>query len=127
MNSYRDHLWFILDEWIHYIENTCDTYGTQLVFTNIHKFHFCHLNLVYIVMLSMSFLYPYKRFSVSAKICDIVCQIRGGGNYKCSLLLMVYDDSIGLTIADASVANTFVIDTFSDYITIFHSLPHSFS
>ena len=33
MNSYRDHLWFLLDEWIHYIENTCDTYGTQLVFT----------------------------------------------------------------------------------------------
>ena len=32
MNSYRDHLWFLLDEWIHYIENTCDTYDTQLVF-----------------------------------------------------------------------------------------------
>ena len=32
MNSYRDHLWFLLDEWIHYIENTCDTYSTQLVF-----------------------------------------------------------------------------------------------
>ena len=32
MNSYRDHLWILLDEWIHYIENTCDTYGTQLVF-----------------------------------------------------------------------------------------------
>ena len=84
-------------------------------------------------MLSVSFLYSYKSFSVSAKICEIVCQIhhhlqiRGGGNYKCSLLLMVYDDSIGLTIEDASVANTFVIDTFSDYITIFHSLPHSFS
>ena len=32
MNSYRDHLWFLLDEWIQYIENTCDTYTTQLVF-----------------------------------------------------------------------------------------------
>ena len=32
MNSYRDHLWFLLHEWIAYIENTCDTYGTQLVF-----------------------------------------------------------------------------------------------
>ena len=32
MNSYRDHLWFLLDEWIQYIENTCDTYCTQLVF-----------------------------------------------------------------------------------------------
>ena len=83
-------------------------------------------------MLSVSFLYPYKSFSVSAKICDIVCQIhhhleiRGRGNFKCSLLLVVYDDSIGLTIEDASIANTFVIDSFSDYITIFHSLPHSF-
>ena len=32
MNSYRDHLWFLLDEWIGYIENTCDTYGAQLFF-----------------------------------------------------------------------------------------------
>ena len=32
MNSYRDHLWFLLDEWIEYLENTCVTYGTQLVF-----------------------------------------------------------------------------------------------
>ena len=83
-------------------------------------------------MLSMSFLYPYKSFSVSAKICDIVCQIhhhleiRGRANFNCSLLLVVYDDSIGLTIEDASTANTFVIDSFSDYITIFHSLPRSF-
>ena len=83
-------------------------------------------------MLSVSFLYPYKSFSVSAKICDIVCQIhhhleiRGRGNFNCSLLLVVYDDSIGLTIEDASTANTFVIDNFSDYITIFHSLHRSF-
>ena len=84
-------------------------------------------------MLFVSFLYPYKSFSVSAKICDIVCQIhhhlqiRGGEHFDCSLLLVVYDDSIGLTIEDAFTANTFVIDTFSDYITIFHSLPHCFS
>ena len=84
-------------------------------------------------MLSVYFLYPYKSFSVSAKICDIVCQIhhhlqiRGRGNFNCSLLLVVYDDSIGLTIDQASTACTFVIDTFSDYITIFHTLPHSFS
>ena len=84
-------------------------------------------------MLSMSFLYPYKSFSVSAKICDIVCQIhhhlqiRGRGNFNCSLLFVVYDHSIGSTIEDSFTANTFVIDTFSDYITIFHSLPHSFS
>ena len=84
-------------------------------------------------MLSVSFLYPYKSLSVSAKICDIVCQIhhhleiRGRGNFYCSLLLVVYDDSIGLTIEDASTANTFVIDSFSDYVSIFHSLPHSLS
>ena len=69
-------------------------------------------------MLSVSFLYPYKSFSVSAKICDIVCQIhhhleiRGRANFNCSLLLVVYDNSIGLTIEDASTANTFVIDSF---------------
>ena len=84
-------------------------------------------------MLSVSFLCPYKSFSVSAKICNIVCQIhhhlqiRGRGNFNCSLLLVVYDDSIGLTIDQASTACTFVKDTFSDYITIFHTLPHSFS
>ena len=83
-------------------------------------------------MLSVSFLYPYKSFSVSAKNCDIVCQIhhhlqiRGRRNFNCSLLLVVYDDSIGLTIEGSFTANTFVIDTFSDYITIFHSLPRSF-
>ena len=83
-------------------------------------------------MLSVSFLYPYKRFSISPKIYDIVCQIhhhlriRGKGKFNCSLLLVVYDDSIGLTIEDASTTCTFIIDSFSDYITIFHTLPHSF-
>ena len=83
-------------------------------------------------MLSMSFLYLYKRFSISSNIYDIVCQIhhhlqiRGRGNFNCSLLLIVYDDSIGITIEDASSMCTFLIDTFSDCITIFHSLPHSF-
>ena len=32
MNSYRDHLWFLLDQWIEYIDNICDTYDTQLSF-----------------------------------------------------------------------------------------------
>ena len=32
MNSYRDHLWFLLDEWIKDIETSCDKYDTQLVF-----------------------------------------------------------------------------------------------
>ena len=83
-------------------------------------------------MLSVSFLYLYKRFSISSSIYDIVCQIhhhlqiRGRGRYNCSLLLIVYDDSIGITIEDVSSTCTFLIDSFSDYITIFHSLPRSF-
>ena len=83
-------------------------------------------------MLSMSFLYLYKRLFVSSRIHDIVCQIhrhlqiRGRGIFNCSLLLIVYDDSIGITIDDTSSTCTFLIDTFSDNITIFHSLPHSF-
>ena len=66
-------------------------------------------------------------------MCNIMCQIhhhlqiRGSGNFNFSLLLVVYDNSIGLTIDQASTACTFVIDTFSDYITTFHTLPHSFS
>ena len=83
-------------------------------------------------MLSMSFLYLYKRFFVSSRIYDIICQIhhhlriRGKGKFNCSLLLIVYDDSIGITIEDTSSKCTFLIYTFSDYITIFHSLPCSF-
>ena len=53
-------------------------------------------------------------------------RIRGRGKFSCSLLLVVYDDSIGITIEDASTTCTFVIDTFSDYITVFHTLPRSF-
>ena len=84
------------------------------------------------MMLSVSFLYLYKRFSLSSRIYDIVCQIhhhlqsRGKEKFSCSLLLIVYDDSIGITIEDASNTYTFLIDTFSDYITTFHSLHHSF-
>ena len=83
-------------------------------------------------MLSVSFLYGYKRFSISSVIYDIVSQIhhylhiRGTGKYNCSLFLIVYDDSIGITIEDASNKSTYLIDNFSDYITIFHSLPYSF-
>ena len=84
------------------------------------------------VMLSVSFLYLYRRFSISSKIYDIVSQIhhhlrvRGEGKFNCSLLLIVYDDSIGVTIEDSSSTCTFLIDTFSDYVTIFHSLPCPF-
>ena len=48
-------------------------------------------------MLSVSFLYPYKSFSVSAKFVTlfakftIILEIRGRGNFKCSLLLVVYE------------------------------------
>ena len=32
MNSYRDHLWFLLDEWIHHTESLGHQYDTQLFF-----------------------------------------------------------------------------------------------
>ena len=33
MNSYRDHLWFLLDQWIHETENMGHHYDSQLFFT----------------------------------------------------------------------------------------------
>ena len=53
-------------------------------------------------------------------------QFRGKGKFKCSLLLIVYDNSIAITIEDTSSTRTFLIDTFSDYMAIFHTLPHLF-
>ena len=32
MNSYRDHLWFLLGKWIHNAESLCQQYDAQLVF-----------------------------------------------------------------------------------------------
>ena len=100
----------------------------------IWKLQFYGCNPFHTVMLSMSFLYLCKIFSASFRIYDIVCQIHhhlriiGKGKFNCSLLLIVYDDSIEITIEDASstCTCTFLIDIFSDYITIFHSLPHPF-
>ena len=69
---------------------------------------------------------------MSPRIYYIACKIyhhlevRGKGNFNCCLDLVVYDDSIGITIEDNCSICTFLIDTFSDYITIFHSLPHLF-
>ena len=83
-------------------------------------------------MLSMSFLYLYRRFSISPKIYDIInhihhhLQVRGKGKFNSSLLFIVYDNSIGITIEDTSSTCTFLINTFSNYMTIFHSLPHPF-
>ena len=67
---------------------------------------------------------------MSPRIYDIACKIyhhlevRGKGKFNCYLDLLVYDDFIGITIEDNCSICTFLIDTFSDYITIFHSLPH---
>ena len=33
MNSYRDHLWFLLGQWIHDTESMSHQYDTQLFFT----------------------------------------------------------------------------------------------
>ena len=37
MNSYRNHLWFLLDKWIKDTKSSCDNYDAQLVF---HKERF---------------------------------------------------------------------------------------
>ena len=67
---------------------------------------------------------------MSPRIYDIACKIyyhlevRGKGKFNCCLDLVVYDDSIGITIEDNCSICTFLIDTFSDYTKIFHSLPY---
>ena len=64
------------------------------------------------------------------RIYDIACKIyhhlevRNKKYFNCCLDLVIYDDSIGITIEDNYIAHTFLIDTFADYITIFHSLPY---
>ena len=81
-------------------------------------------------MLSVYFVYLYKRLLMSPRIYDIACKIshnlevRGKGNFNCCLHLLMYDDSIGITIEDNCTTQTFLIDTFADYITIFHALPY---
>ena len=81
-------------------------------------------------MLLVSFVYLYKRLSMCPRIYDIACnishhlEVRGKRNLNCCLDLVVYDDSIGITIEDNYITRTFLIDMFADYITIFHTLPH---
>ena len=81
-------------------------------------------------MLSVSITYLYKRLSMCPRIYKITCKIscdlkvRRKEHFNCCLDLVVYDDSIGITIEDSCITRTFLIDTFADYITIFHSLPH---
>ena len=66
------------------------------------------------------------------RIYDIVCKIyhhlniRNKEDFNCCLDLVVYDDSIGITIEDECSTCTFLIDTFTDYITIFHSLNYTY-
>ena len=55
----------------------------------------------------------------------IIYKLEAREKFNCSLPLIVYDDSIGITIEDTFSTCTFLIDTFSDYITIFRSLPRS--
>ena len=81
-------------------------------------------------MFSVSFVYLYNRFSMSPRIYDIACKIshhlevRDKGKFNCCLDLVIYDDSFAITIEDNYITWTFLIDTFVDYITIFHRLPH---
>ena len=65
------------------------------------------------------------------RICDIACKIYRHLNitnkedFNFGLDLVVYDDSIGITIEDECTTHTFLIDTFADYITIFHTLNYT--
>ena len=83
-------------------------------------------------MLSTPFVYLYKRLLMCPRIYDIACKIschlevRGKGNFNYCLDLVVYDDSIGITIENSCITWTFLIDIFADYITIFHSLPYKY-
>ena len=56
--------------------------------------------------------------------CKIYCHqnIRKKEQLNCHLDLVVYDNSIAVTIEDKCDTCTFLIDTFTDYITIFHSI-----
>ena len=58
--------------------------------------------------------------------CKISChlEVRSKNYFNCCLYLVVYDDSIGITIEDNYITCTFLIDTFADYITIFHGLSY---
>ena len=62
---------------------------------------------------------------MSQRIYDIACkidhhlEIRGKGKFNCCLHLIVYDDSIGITIEDNCITLAFLIDTFANYITVF--------
>ena len=66
---------------------------------------------------------------MSLRIYDIGCKIyhhlevRSRGKFNCCLDIVVYDDSVGITIEDNCSIFTFLIDTFSEYITVFHSWP----
>ena len=83
-------------------------------------------------MLLVTFVYLYKILLMCPRIYDIACkishhlQVRGKGNFNCSLDLVIYDDSIGITIEDNYISWTFLIDTFANYITIFHGLPSKY-
>ena len=58
--------------------------------------------------------------------CKIYChlEVRNKEYFNCCLDLVIYDDSIGITIEDNCIAHMFLIDTFADYITNFYSLPY---
>ena len=79
-------------------------------------------------MLSISFTYLYRRSFICPRIYDIACKIyhhqniRKTEHFNYHLDLVVYDDSIGITIEDKCGPCTFLVDTFTDYITIFYSI-----
>ena len=83
------------------------------------------------IMLSISFTYIYERSQIHKIIYDIACKIYHNQNTRkkeqlnCYLDLVVYDDSIAITIEDECGIHTFLIDNFSDYIIIFNDINSS--
>ena len=82
-------------------------------------------------MLSISFTYFYERSQIHPKIYDIAHKIYHHQNTRkkeqlnCYLDLVVYDDSIAITIEDECGTCTFLIDNFTNYIIIFNDINSS--
>ena len=84
-------------------------------------------------MLSISFTYFYKRSQINPRIYDIACKIYHHQNTRkkeqlncyLDLDLVVYDNSIIITIQDKCGTCTFLIDSFTNYITIFNDINSS--
>ena len=81
-------------------------------------------------MLLISFTYFYEKSHIHPRIYDIAHKIYHHQNTRkrelnCYLNLVVYDNSITITIEDKCGTRAFLIDNFIDYITIFNYINSS--